>query len=85
LLYGRGELDAALELNKEQEKICRQLGNPDGLAVSLANQALFHKEKGDAERALALAQEAHNLAKEHCMAALERQVKAILDEIQREK
>jgi tetratricopeptide (TPR) repeat protein len=82
LLYGRGELDAALDLNKQQETICRQLGHPDGLAVSLANQALFFKEKGDAAQALALAEEAHALAKEHCMAGLERQVKAILDEIQ---
>jgi tetratricopeptide (TPR) repeat protein len=82
LLYGRGDLDAALDLNKEQERICRQLGNSDGLAVSLANQALFHKDRGDSAQALALAQEAHTLAKEHCMAGLERQVKAILDEIQ---
>ena len=31
ILYARGDLDGAMALHKEQERICRELGNMDGL------------------------------------------------------
>jgi len=40
IFYVRGKLDEVMALYKEEERICRQLGKPDGLAISLINQAL---------------------------------------------
>jgi hypothetical protein len=39
ILYARGDLDGAMALHKEQERLCRELGNKDGLMRSLGNQA----------------------------------------------
>ena len=38
ILSTRGELDQALALHKEEERICRELGDRDGLQLSLGNQ-----------------------------------------------
>ena len=40
-LYARGDLDGATALLKEEERICRQLGDLAGLAASLDNQAFI--------------------------------------------
>ena len=37
-----------MELHKEKEQICRELGNKDGLQLSLGNQALIHQNRGEA-------------------------------------
>ena len=42
----RGELDAAMALLREQERICRELGHRAGLAISLGNQALILQRAG---------------------------------------
>jgi hypothetical protein len=39
ILQNRGDLDGAMTLHKEQEQICRELGDSEGLARSLVNQA----------------------------------------------
>jgi tetratricopeptide (TPR) repeat protein len=37
-LQASGDLDGAMELYKEQERICRESGNSEGLVSSLSNQ-----------------------------------------------
>ena len=41
ILREHGDLDHAMRLNEEVEQICKQLGNLDGLRVSLNNQGLI--------------------------------------------
>jgi len=66
ILHVRGDLDGALSLCKEQERICRELDNPEGISVSLAKQAMlisdFPERKEEARR---LAQEALEIATRH--------------------
>ena len=50
----RGELDRAMELLIEQERICRELGDPAGLQTSPGNEALIHKARGELDRAMEL-------------------------------
>ncbi|PIU45276.1 MAG: hypothetical protein COS95_04645 [Ignavibacteriales bacterium CG07_land_8_20_14_0_80_59_12] len=40
----KGDLDGAMKLHKEEEHLCRELGDKDGLAISLISQALFLKK-----------------------------------------
>ena len=61
-----------MALHKQGEQFCRELGNPDGLARSLANQAGLLAEK------MPLAEEAHQLATDHSLDALAKQIKFIL-------
>lgn len=44
ILKDKGDLDGAMKLHKEEEHLCRELGNKDGLAISLISQALFLKK-----------------------------------------
>ena len=82
ILQARGDLDGALTLHKEQERLCRELGNTQGLAISLANQAILLSEgMNRPQEALPLAAEAHRLALDHGYAALAGQIKAILDQV----
>ena len=63
ILRARGDLDGAMALHQEQERLCRELGSKDGLARSLANQALLlAQEMGRSREALPLAEEAYLLA-----------------------
>jgi hypothetical protein len=39
ILKACGDLDEAIALHKEEKRICRDLGDPEGLAISLTNQA----------------------------------------------
>jgi hypothetical protein len=82
ILYARGDLDGAMAHYKEQERLCRELGNPEGLAISLVNQALILSQGMDRpQEALPLAAEAHHLAMAYGYAALAGQVKTILDHV----
>ena len=68
-----------MALHKQGEQFCRELGNPDGLARSLANQAgLLAEKMARPQEALPLAEEAHQLATDHSLDALAKQIKFIL-------
>jgi len=71
-----------MKLIKEKERMCRELGNKEGLARSLVNQALFLASGFNKPReALPLAEEAYQLASTHGMYALVGQVKPFLDQV----
>ena len=53
ILKARGQLDQAMALHKEQERICRQLGNLDSLQISLCNQAGILYARGQLDQAMA--------------------------------
>jgi hypothetical protein len=70
-----------MALHKEQERICRQLGNPSGLANSLANQASIQAKRSQFRAAIALAEQALETAQSHGLTALAQQIQAILARI----
>ncbi len=47
ILSDPGVLEEALILYREEEKICRELGNNENLAISFLNQALITSEKNE--------------------------------------
>ena len=61
LLQDRGDLDGALALHKQAERLCRELGNKEGLSYSLGSQALILQGRGDLDGAMALHKEAEHL------------------------
>lgn len=64
-----------MALHKEEERTCRQLGDPAALAASLANQAgLLGANAADRDEAQRLADEAHSLALRHGLSALAGQI-----------
>ena len=71
-----------MELSKEQEQICRAIGNPEGLSHSLAYQADVLARKGRLKDAQLMAEEAYRLATKHGYASLVEEIKPILDKIQ---
>jgi len=76
-----GDLDGAMALYEEQARICRQMGGVKGVATSLANQAVALVNRGRALEALPLAEEAHDLASSHGLAAETSQISHLLDYI----
>jgi hypothetical protein len=79
ILKARGDLDGAMALHKEEERICRQLNNSEGLAICLANQASALIIMNRAAEALPLAEEAYRLATAHGFAPLADQIRPILE------
>jgi tetratricopeptide (TPR) repeat protein len=53
-----------MALLKEQERICRELGNKDGLGMSLGNQANILYDRGDLDGAIALHKEEERICRE---------------------
>jgi tetratricopeptide (TPR) repeat protein len=53
-----------MALYKDQERLCRELGNKDGLSNSLAGQALILKARGDLDGAMALHKEEERICRE---------------------
>jgi len=53
-----------MALHKEEERICRELGNKDGLSVSLRNQAVILQARGDLDGAMALHKEEERICHE---------------------
>jgi hypothetical protein len=73
-----------MRLHKEKEAISRRLNNPDGLAISLVNQAsLLAFDLQRPADALPLAQQAHDLTDRHGLIALRQQIAPILADIQK--
>ena len=64
ILAARGDLDGAMALHKEKERICRELGDKAGLQLSLNNQALILKDRGDLDGAIALHKEQERICRE---------------------
>jgi Flp pilus assembly protein TadD len=86
ILYARGDLDGAMALLKEEERICRQLGDPANLARSLANQALLlGLTMGRPRAALPLAEEAFRMASQNNLTELAEQIRPFLDRWRREE
>ncbi|MGV8025176.1 MAG: DUF4062 domain-containing protein [Anaerolineaceae bacterium] len=52
-----GYLEEAMHFLKEQERICREMGNKEDLQISLGNQALILRERGRSEEAFELFKE----------------------------
>jgi len=67
-----------MALCKDQERLCREMGDPKGVAISLADQANLLGQMGRPGEALPLVEEAHRLATEHGYAALAEHIKVIL-------
>ena len=62
-----------MRLHKEQEAICRRLNDPNGLAITLVNQAhLLAFSLSQPAAALPLAEEAARLAAKHGLIALDK-------------
>ena len=64
LLYARGELDEALAMHKEEERLCRELDLHGGLAISLINQAVVLFDQVDLDAAFELYKQAEDLFRE---------------------
>jgi tetratricopeptide (TPR) repeat protein len=64
ILKARGDLDGAMALHKEEERICRQLGDSANLQRSLGNQALILEARGDLDGAMALHKEEERICRE---------------------
>lgn len=56
-LANRGDPDGALALLKEEERVCRERGDHDGLSAVLGLQAVILSLRGDSEGALRLHRE----------------------------
>jgi len=64
LLHGRGYLDGAMALFKKQERLCRELGDKEGLSNTLGAQAEVLQARGDPNGAMALLKEQECLCRE---------------------
>ena len=64
ILYAHGDLDGAMALHKEAERICRELGDKAGLQASLNNQANILYTRGDLDRAMTLYKEQERICRE---------------------
>jgi hypothetical protein len=76
ILQDRGDLDGAMALHKEYERLCRELGNSEGLLLSLVNQAVMLSGTPDRRR------EARRLADE-ALAIATRDGHRLLPDVQR--
>jgi ATP/maltotriose-dependent transcriptional regulator MalT len=53
-----------MKLHKEEERICRELGNIDGLSISLGNQANILYARGDLDGAMKLLKEQERICRQ---------------------
>ena len=54
ILFSQGRIQDSLRLHGEEEQICRELNNLDGLQGALGNKAVVLAELGKADEAMAL-------------------------------
>jgi tetratricopeptide (TPR) repeat protein len=64
ILYSRGDLDGAMALLGQQEQLCHELGDSEGLTRMLGNQALILKARGDWDGAMALHKREEQICRE---------------------
>ncbi len=64
ILLWRGELDDAMALLKEQERVCLDLGDLSGLQRSLSSQGLVLWRRGDLDGAMVLQKEVESICRE---------------------
>ena len=64
ILHDRGDLDGAMTLLKEVERICRELGNRDELQAALCNLSVIFYARGDLDGAMALMKEQERICRE---------------------
>ena len=64
ILYARGDLDGAMELYQEAEKICVQLEENDGIQRAVGNQALILQTRGALAEAMALYEKKEKICRE---------------------
>lgn len=64
ILEAIGDIDMAIERQKESETICRQLGLKGELASSLGNRAVVLAMRGDFDEAMALHKEQEQISRE---------------------
>jgi ATP/maltotriose-dependent transcriptional regulator MalT len=63
-LFDRGDLDGAMALYKEQERLCQELGHKRGLEACFGNQARILHARGQLDEAMALFKEQELLCRE---------------------
>ena len=64
ILNDEGELTQAMELLKEMEQICREIGEWDGLQRSLGQQAAILRDEGEFKQAMTLFKEKERICRE---------------------
>jgi ATP/maltotriose-dependent transcriptional regulator MalT len=64
ILKTRGDLDGAMVLYKDAERICREKGDRSGQGITLLAQADILETRGDLDGALALNKEAERIIRE---------------------
>jgi tetratricopeptide (TPR) repeat protein len=62
--HRQGELDAALGLLKEQEQLCREMGNRRDLAASLAIQGQILRDRGELDTAMTVLMEQEQICRD---------------------
>jgi hypothetical protein len=83
ILKNWGRLDEAMDYQKQSEALCRQLGNVDGLTISLVNQGwLLGLYMGKPHEGLAVALEGYALASKHGFKGMLSQIANIIQQIQ---
>jgi ATP/maltotriose-dependent transcriptional regulator MalT len=65
LHYDQGAVDSALELYRQQERLCRRIDRPQQLAWSLMQQALILQTRYNLQASSSVAEEALALATKH--------------------
>jgi len=81
ILRQRGDLDKAMALHKEQEGLCRQLGDLAAVANSLGGQATILHRRGEPEKAMPLLDEALRLATQQGRAGLARKLRSLQEQV----
>jgi len=78
------DIDGAMSLYKEEERIWRERGIMNSLALALVNQALILNGQNNPQEALPLAEEAYMITVEHGYTTLSEIIQSHFEKIQQE-
>ena len=70
-----------MRLYQEQERLCREVGTLERLAICLENQGVVLAAMNRQREALPLVEEAYRLAADHELLALAQKIKPLLDAV----